>query len=310
MNKLSLIIAAFNVEEYIEECLLSVVKQEFSNKFEIIIVNDGSTDKTEYLVDKIIRKHINQLDIKIITKKNGGLSDARNTGLRKASGDYIAFLDGDDILLPDYSKVLFGEISDNDIVSFNSQRFLHNVGDEYSKPVIISRNRFKNELMNTFDTNQWFAWARVYRKSLFKDVEFPLHRRFEDVATTPKLYLKANKIKHIDKPLIGYRINPSSITRNPLAKDISDILFAVKSIRKIDKEYSNRNIWDYSVRNLGGLTRFLYSNVPNNEINKKEVMELYKEIFLANLKLGFRDFRAKTIYNSVIYPFLVFTRVK
>ena len=98
--KISIIIAAYNAEHYIERCLNSLLPFSSSNEFEIILVNDGSKDRTAHLIDNFLKlnKFVN---LTVINKHNGGLSSARNAGLDLVSGDYVMFLDSDDYLLSD-----------------------------------------------------------------------------------------------------------------------------------------------------------------------------------------------------------------
>lgn len=309
MKKLSIIIAAYNVENYIEQCIKSVIGQKYVNDIEVIIVNDGSEDSTESIVKKMIDDHTH-LDIKVINKKNGGLSDARNKGLSIATGEYITFLDGDDVLLDNYSCLVLDIICDNDLVSINARRFIKKIGDVENDVVDITQSKYEDLRLKIFDCNQWFSWARICKRSLFKDVKFPVGRRFEDIATTPKLYFKAEKIHHISEPLIGYRINPSSITRNPIPNDTKDILYAVDSISGMELNNSDLNAWMYSVRNLGGISRFLHENCVHGKENKEETLQLYARIWKATLSIGIKEIKLKYIYNTIVYPLLLLLRIK
>ena len=97
MPKISVIIPVYNVYDYLEECLESVVKQTFDD-FEVLVVNDGSLDNSQEIIDFYAKKYSY---VKGLKKKNGGLSSARNYGLKKAQADYVYFLDGDDFIAPD-----------------------------------------------------------------------------------------------------------------------------------------------------------------------------------------------------------------
>ena len=115
MEKISIIVPVYNIEEYIEKCVKSITKQTYKN-LEIILVDDGSTDSAGKICDKLAEKDER---IKVIHKKNGGLSSARNAGMKKATGDYICFIDGDDYISKDYCELMYNALIERIINSKN-----------------------------------------------------------------------------------------------------------------------------------------------------------------------------------------------
>ena len=200
----SIIIPSYNVEEYIRQCVESLLKQTYKN-IEIIVVDDGSTDETANIIKTLMDK-----DERIIyyKKRNGGLSSARNYGIGKASGDFIMFVDGDDYLREDAVEILLKEIEDNDILCFDYYIKVKNNQK-------IQQAQYSFELNNEkkFLLSQPSACTKFYRKSIFdkNNIKFDEGLLYEDLALIPTLILYTNKIKFISQPLYYYRVRNNSI---------------------------------------------------------------------------------------------------
>lgn len=213
--KVSIIAPFYNVEEYVDECVNSLIKQTYEN-IEIILVNDGSTDNTYNLLFNFSKKDHR---IKLINKENGGLSDARNSGLQVVTGDYITFVDGDDVVSPLYIEGLLNILflSNSDICCVNHINF-YNLSDisqniskigefkSYNKYDFLNNYYYENELMHSGT-----AWGKLYKFELFNNIVFPKGKIHEDAFTTYKLYLKANNISISSDKLYFYRKRPGSI---------------------------------------------------------------------------------------------------
>lgn len=242
---LSIIIPIYNVEKYLLECLNSVAFQ-IDHNAELILINDGSTDSSYELAKGFIKEN-SRINIKLIDKINGGLSDARNVGIKVSQGEYISFLDSDDIVAVNYYssiKNFLEKDNDIDIIEFNLFRFSDFKKYEYIIDIAnykVNDNKFY-ALKNIFLDATWFSCSRVFRKDLFDNLKFPNGRRFEDMATTPILYLKSKKIVSIKDPLLGYRDNPNGITRNLRKIDVKDIEANINDWIKWKKEQNDNNI--------------------------------------------------------------------
>ena len=128
--KISIIVPIYNIENYIEKCLTSIINQTYNN-YELILVNDGSTDSSETICKKIAKEN---KQIKYFYKKNGGLSDARNYGIRKSSGEYLMFVDGDDFLeSKDSLKKIVSrlESSSLDVLQYKMKYYYENGGKNF-----------------------------------------------------------------------------------------------------------------------------------------------------------------------------------
>lgn len=225
MKKLSIIVPVYNSQKYLRRCIESVVNQ-MREWVELIIVDDGSTDESPYICDeyKIID------NISVIHKKNGGLSSARNAGLEVATGEYIFFLDSDDLieesLINDLEKYFdedwdflnFGYCFEKEENSFKPQ------GTKNKQ--IITRNEFIDLYCKNRYGNQ--MCFRIYKKELFTDIKFPYGRYYEDIFTFYKIMLKSEKIMLVDYSYYIYNIcNDGSITKKINRKCFNDMMTAI-----------------------------------------------------------------------------------
>lgn len=207
MNQLiSVIVPVYNVEEFVKKCLDSLVRQSYKN-LEIIVIDDGSTDNSGRICDEFAEKEKN---VKVFHRKNGGLSDARNFGIKKAGGEIIAFVDSDDFVDEEYIGVMYGKMvqKDVDVVV---------CGYNFVKPKkdVLSGKNAVIKLLTEHGNIDIVAWNKLYRKSLFADNEiwFPKGKKHEDTLTTYKVLSKARKVVYLDEVLYFYNERPGSITK-------------------------------------------------------------------------------------------------
>ncbi len=238
---LSLIVPVYKVEAYIEACLDSVLSQ-LPDWAEVILVDDGSPDGSIAVAQEVLCRYpALKTQVSILRQDNQGLSAARNAGIAHTEGEYLGFLDSDDVLLPGYFSILGRLLADNpqvEIVAFNAQRFSRLKNGKIEPDglmAIVPGNAAPQErephmalLADSFNRSLWYAWARIYHRSLFNDAAFPAGRNFEDIQLIPQLYLKANRIVVCDTPLVGYRANPNGITRAPKRRDLDDLDYAIE----------------------------------------------------------------------------------
>ena len=217
---ISIIVPAYNVEKYIKTCLDSLINQTYSN-FEIIVINDGSTDQTE----KILNEYESNPKIRIFSQKNGGLSAARNQGLNLANGELVCFIDSDDSVKSDYLEKLaapFFEDSNIDITVCGYQEKFENseINHVLKTQKITGRKATEDLLIKQQDFNI-LAWNKLYRKSLFSDykIEYPVRQIHEDNLTTYKLFFHAQKIVYISDELYVYQRTHSEITKNRYSEE-------------------------------------------------------------------------------------------
>lgn len=211
MHKISVIIPIYNVEPYLAECLDSVIHQTYKN-LEIILVNDGSTDACPQICeDYAAQDH----RIVLIHKKNGGLSDARNAGLAIATGDYISFVDSDDLLSLDFYQILLQTLIENeaDIVECDFVKFEDEL--KVAKKDILQEVEIYETEIALFQLLNGplsiVVWNKIYKRNVVNGIEFPFGKINEDAFWTYKVFAKAKKIAKIPDPLYFYRQQATSI---------------------------------------------------------------------------------------------------
>ena len=233
MKSVSVIVPFYNVENYIEKCLETLVNQTLED-IEIILVNDGSQDRS---VD-VVRKFLEQYPDKItyLEKENGGLSDARNYALPYAKGEYIAFLDSDDYVEKTMYKDMYelAKKEDSDMVECN---FYWEYPDKKKEDVGVVYNGKKEMLEKV----RVVAWNKLIKKEVLEKskVTFPKGYRYEDVEFTYKLIPYLDKVSFLKKPCVHYIQREGSISNNQNERneEIFDILANVIDFYKANNLY-------------------------------------------------------------------------
>ncbi len=218
--RFSIIIPAYNAEAYLQRCLDSIFSQEFED-YEVICINDGSTDGTTVLLEGYASKHPN---LRVISQSNQGMATARNQGLEVAQGEYILFVDSDDQITEGALKTLANQISGEDIISFGS-----NIYNEETQTITnFQLSTFNFQLCSGWDYFNLYRlkstpvhfvciWQRAYRRAFL--AENNMHfvdglRRAEDDLFTTMAMLHAQSVKTIANPLYIYHVRQGSITRS------------------------------------------------------------------------------------------------
>ena len=207
--KFSVIVPVYNVEPYLNKCLASLQEQDWED-YEIICVNDGSTDNSRSILSKWER---NNPKIKIIDRENGGLSAARNTGLKAATGEYILFVDSDDWVEPTILSRLALETDSTDVVCFASRRSDTNTHDILVTEQTDGWTYYNHHALETRIVSFVCVWQRCYRRVFLSENNLSFREGIlhEDNELTPRICLKAKKIKVIPDILYNYHVRPDSI---------------------------------------------------------------------------------------------------
>ena len=233
MPKVSVIVPFYNVENYIEKCLETLVNQTLKD-IEIILVNDGSKDRSIDIVNKFLKQYPEK--IVYLEKENGGLSDARNFGIPHAKGEYIAFLDSDDYVEKDMYENMYelAKKEDSDMVECD---FYWEYPDKLKKDEGIIYHG-KKEMIEKVRV---VAWNKLIKKEILEksDVKFPKGLRYEDVEFTYKLVPYIEKVSFLKKPCVHYVQREGSISnkQNERNKEIFDVLDNVISYYKEKEIY-------------------------------------------------------------------------
>ncbi len=205
MNHLiSIIVPVFNVEKYIIQAINSIQNQTYSN-IEILLIDDGSTDGSGVICDQLAASDSR---VKVIHKSNGGVSDARNSGLDNASGDLIGFVDPDDWIEPEmYSSMVRAIDETGSDIAICCVRKLYPDRDklqDITRDKLFSRRKGMFELINNKDLES-FSWNKLVRRELFDGIRYPLNRIFEDMDVCQQLFNKSRRSVFINKMFYNYR---------------------------------------------------------------------------------------------------------
>lgn len=247
---ISVIVPVYNVEQYLEKCVKSIINQTYKN-LEIILVDDGSTDNSGKICD-----NLSSMDnrIKVIHKENGGLSSARNVEMKIVSGKYIAFVDSDDVIISNFYEHLYNmlikydaDIAEAEFLRISSEEIdnVENILKENNKNIKISEvsNTGKEAIKIIYGIKEdpyvkkVVVWNKLYKKELLDNIMFPEGKLHEDEFTTHKILYRANKIVSSNMYIYGYIQTKSSIMRKEIAmKRIEDNLGASLSAMKFFDE--------------------------------------------------------------------------
>ncbi|HEM3457405.1 SP_1767 family glycosyltransferase [Streptococcus suis] len=228
----SVIVPVYNVKTYLARCLDSLLKQRYNN-LELILVNDGSTDGSSFILEEYAQKDSR---IRVIHQENAGVSAARNRGIEEATGTYITFIDSDDFVDENYIQHLYdaaietgSDIAATNFTSFNEERksfmFYHNQDNYFQKIYTIQEWL---DLEGTMRYNMHLAFTfshlKLFKRELFEGIRYPVGRLREDDATIYKVYLKANQIHFINEGLYFYSQRPEGLSRTTMNKDIASMV--------------------------------------------------------------------------------------
>lgn len=270
---ISIIVPAFNVEPYIKRCIESICHQDISPEmYEVIFINDGSTDDTLLEIKSQISKY-KTLNIKLIDKPNGGLSSARNAGLQYASGEYVWFVDSDDYIAHNCLSSIFRDINSHkqlDVLAFNME-YVYDDGHSSHNGRRLDENKYLsgNELyFKDFRYPYSGVQFSIYRRSYLNSIELQFKEGilFEDILYTTLLLASNPKCVFVDKIYYHYYIRSESITNSKSSpKKCIDILSVADELYNSIKNYKHYNIiilYDQIARLLPSIYRYRMSGLP------------------------------------------------
>lgn len=253
---LSLIIPVYNVETYVEECINSLIIQ-LDNRVEIIIVNDGTPDESMKIIEHCIEDLPQNLQdcFIILNQKNQGQSAARNKALNIACGEYVGFIDSDDILDGNYIKELFSIINgyEPDIISIRAARFKKLINDqdvicEMKLLDKVGLYDLTDELkIEIFNRHYWFIWSYIVKRSIIKNNRFISGIYFEDAVFLSSLVLRLDNIYFSDKKIYNYRYNMNGSLLSASSKNVQKNINSYKFIiNYFYNEIRNNNFYSIS----------------------------------------------------------------
>lgn len=284
MYKLSIVIPIYNTSKYLDQCFNSIRIQRYEN-YEVILVNDGSTDNSEKICLDITKK---DKRFKYFKKTNGGLSSARNVGLDRAEGDFIWFIDSDDYIEKDSFEIIV-----KSIITYNADVIICGRYKDYGnkKNKVFESKKDKTYKQRTVIYEMlsgrkmdFSSCDKIFRKELWGSVRFPLGITSEDMVAIPKVIKKSNIIVKIKECLYYYRYTPNSITTaafNSHTFDTLDIL------NDFETEFSSKKVKESLSFDSFKITQYLYYIQKliflNNE--KRDKLNFWKYVSFFRKKL-------------------------
>lgn len=300
MPKISVVVPVYNTAQYLNKCLDSIINQTYQD-IEVIIVNDGSTDNSQKIIDEYKEKYPEK--VKSLNKENGGLSSARNCGIELATGEYIAFIDSDDYIDIELFDKLKNEIDKNiDLVKFKIIR----VNDKYKEIEKVKGPVFEEksgeEAFNLLVFNDILlepACIYLYKKDLFikNKFEFALNKYNEDFGLVPIIIINSRLVSSVDVYGYYYVQVDRSITRNEdyqrTYKSAMDLLFhydnMIKAINKINiSKKTIKNLKQYYTNSILMATKKIKKEDRNKYISEIKKRKMIKNIRITNVRTALK----------------------
>lgn len=292
MLKFSLIIPVYNTQDYLRKCLESIVMQNFDKeKFEAIIINDGSTDKSEEIILEFQKKYPDIIEY--VKKENGGVSSARNLGIKKSKGEYLFFVDSDDYLELDILNRLDEILRKDkvDIIRINSRDVKSN-GDVI-KEIIIKESKDETELIKNImkEKSLEVPWGYIFKKSIFVDNKLQFAPQVhEDFGLIPIVLYKAGTIKQLSYIGYNYVERETSLTAEKeyekLKRRVDDMFILYRKHMRIIKSNNIKGklLRSYSLEAM--LNKLTTLNKKDLEIKLEEFKKFInpKDIYCYNFK--------------------------
>lgn len=312
--KLSIIVPVYNAEKYLNKCIKSILNQKI-NDFELILINDGSTDCSGEICESYA-----EIDdrIKVIHKENAGQAAARNLGIKLSKGDYIGFIDSDDWIHTDMYSILLKHVDvyQSDIVACNF--YVMQKDGTFKKYSQYSGNMEldKDSAMNEIYTNNMLSFSpcnKIYKRSLFDKLLFTEGIILEDKDISYKLIFKSSKISYVGQPLYYYRYNECSTLRSAF------------TLKRLDEYKVSNDMYQFYLVHYPEISDLVYLNVFNTGIFLYSHISLYykektkdfkylinfdKKILVRLLKYKKVNFKQKSIILLTLFSPSLFIVLK
>ncbi len=305
-NKVSVIVPVYNVQAYIEECISSLTSQSYED-IEILAVNDGSSDDSRKILERLQKEDHR---IVILDKENGGLSDARNYGIKHSTGDYYLFVDGDDLIHKDTVQDLVDVITktDSDIAVSDMEYFYEDSSErKYSSGGEFDTTSCKEYPKLIAINNS--ACNKLFKKELFSDASFPIHKYYEDLALIPILLYKAKKVTKVNRAFYYYRQRKGSIAHSA-NKKIFEIYDALDGIYDYVQSHGREKEILEEIRHLYIVHGLTLTTLRIKDFDDKQVRKEYLIENMDRLEQSYPDymhdsmFKRASVKQRIIYELL------
>lgn len=302
MYKVSVIVPIYNTEKYLNKCLDSLVNQTLKD-IEIILINDGSTDNSQNIIDEYSAKYSDK--IKSFTKENGGQASARNFGITKATGQYIGFVDSDDWIELNMYEELYNKAikEDLDIVCCNEYLVINN-----KKKKNFNRLIYPDNVSNNYILEESGPCNKLIKRDLFinNNIRFLENRIYEDLAVIPTLALYTNKIGYIDSYLYNYFIREgSTMNQTKYNKKLEDIFAVMNELSNKFKDKFKNELEFLYIKHLLHDASLRFLSYKEGKKQLKIISNIIKEKFpnwKSNMYFKQESFKyrllCKLLYNN------------
>lgn len=311
MKRLSIIIPVYNVEKYLCKCLDCCVKQDIpKDEYEIIVVNDGSPDNSQKIIDEYASKYSNIIPF---VKENGGLSSARNSGLKIAKGEYVWFVDSDDYISNNALKVIFPHLDQkNNIIAIDAyiikedqENYNESIRNRGLKTGIYSsKYYFKKGFVYPFSGAQYYIVKKTFLES--NDISFIEGHYYEDMLYTPSILSFCQNVSYVNHYLYYYLERTGSITGT--AKNLKKCEDFLTIMDLLYEQYKSSQTYDGKYILLSTISsmistyyHYYYSELSNKEDKRKARIKFFKRRYLL-----FILFKKINIKSSIRYLQMLF----
>jgi glycosyltransferase involved in cell wall biosynthesis len=285
---ISVVVPIYNVEQYLSRCLKSVINQTYKN-LQIILINDGSTDKS---LSICLEYKENDKRIIIVNQENGGLAKARNVGIEAATGDYIVFIDSDDYIANTYIESLYGLLIENDadiaICGYKKTTIDNEKSDGYNEMTIYNGRELVREIYDLDMVKLMVAWNKMFKLSAFKDRRFPVGMLYEDFVLMIKMLYDADRVVVTDEKLYFYYQREYSITNQKFTKKHLDCLLQIKEKLDFFRERKEVKLQENCIQEYEVMALKYYylckKHIKDSENEQKFILKSYAEKYREMLK--------------------------
>lgn len=293
--KISIIVPVYNTEKYLKRCIESIINQTYKN-LEVILVDDGSSDKSPLICDEYAKK---DKRIKVIHKENGGASSSRNIGMDVATGKYITFVDSDDFIKEDFVEYLYNLCIENNCEIVQCS-FEVGSNEKFSDTSKIEKIEVYSNIEALCSRSlKVTPWGKLYKTETIKSIKFPLGIINEDDATYYKFIYNSKSVCITNKQLYYYYQSDNSVMRNNSKYKRTDFINIYKDRIKFFKEKKEVILYEKSYERFCLVLMLFYINCKKDRENtndKKQILDLYRENLKIVLKSKYTSIKFKLMF--------------
>lgn len=304
----SIIVPIYNVEKYLDRCINSLVNQTYKN-IEIILVDDGSPDKSGKICDMWSAKDSR---IKVIHKKNGGLSDARNVGIEKAKGKYISLVDSDDYVHVKFIEILYSLCVENNSDLAMCGNYTTSKEEDWKSEITDYTKRTINcrKALEDRKIPYCVAWNKLYKSEILKKIKYPKGKIHEDVAVIYEILYISKSMAITDAKLYYYYENHNSIMRKEYSRKRLDILDVLNNAYNSFKDRGEIKIANNILNDYIDAILEQYKNVSIYSCSEKKSIkkELRRKYAFIYDKLK-KNISKRDVLKYLVYKYLPYLYV-